>query len=294
MIANIALFCGFLLIAVVTVFFLWQTLFPSKDHRAKPNAQATHSEQQSGNKDLGGTSVAPAHTNPAEEAIAEYTRWLAFFTAALVFATIALFISGERNVEVARESAEAAGRSANAAKEAADAARNSITLAKDTMQLDQRAWIVLESIAPVPLIPEVGKTFGVTGVIKNTGKTPARNIVIYSIIEPVDAGRLPNFSYDGVPKLIGGLLSPNIPATLPLNVLPDAKTKQPALFSQEQLDIFKSKKSVIYAHGRIEYEDIFGNIHWMTYCSYLPFPPISSMAFCAEHNDTDDYQPAKK
>ena len=135
---NIALFCGYFLIAVVIGFFLWQTLFASKGHHAKQNAQATHSEQKSANKDSVWTSAAPAHTNPTEEAIAKYTLWVAIFTASLVVATIALFISGERNVQVASRSA--------------DAAKDSVEVASKTLVLSQRPWISVTKIDNLDVI----------------------------------------------------------------------------------------------------------------------------------------------
>lgn len=181
-------------------------------------------------------------------------------------------------------------------RKAANAARDSVETTKSIMRIDQRAWIGLDYIDAVPNNPEVGKTFGAKGAIKNTGKTPARNLVIYSIIEPVDAGKRPNFSYEGIPKIIGGFLPPNGRAFLPVNVLVDLTLPErpPAIFTQKQMDLFQGEKFGIYAHGRIEYEDIFGNPHWITYCSYIPNPLIGGFAFCAEHNETDDYQETKK
>jgi hypothetical protein len=167
-IVNIAVFCGFLLIAAVMGFFLWETLFASKDHPAKPHTQTAYSDQQSGNKDSAGASVTPAHTNPAEEAMAEYTRWLAFFTAALVLATVALFISGERNVDVARQSAEAAKDSAEAALKQAVAAERASTAG--------RAYLFVSYDTPqAPMVSQTDPLWSVpiNFTIKNYGQTPA-------------------------------------------------------------------------------------------------------------------------
>lgn len=48
-------------------------------------------------------------------------------------------------------------------RKAADAAKDAVGVAQSTMQLDQRAWIGIDYIRPVPIIPEVGKTFGAEG-----------------------------------------------------------------------------------------------------------------------------------
>lgn len=288
MAVNIALFGAFLLMVAVFGFFLWQTLFASEKYGVRePQSKPAYAEQQSGHEQPAGSGPAPSATkSTTDEAIADYTKWLAIFTMFLVLATLGLFISGERNVGVARKSAVAA-------EDAARAAQDSVEATKTIMRLDQRAWIGIDSMDAVPAILEVGKSIGMTGVIKNTGKTPARNIVMYSIIEVVYDGKPPNFSYDGIKKAIGGFLPPNGQGILPLNTIPDLKTNQPVILTQEQLDLLKSRKADIYSHGRIEYDDIFGAHHWMTYCSYLQ-ATLGGFAFCAEHNETDDYQEAKK
>jgi len=194
------------------------------------------------------------------------------------------------------ESLKLTGQAVNAATISAKAAKVSVEVTRTIMKVDKRAWIGLDYITPDPLILEVGKTFGYKAGIINTGKTPALNLRIYSIIEPVDEGKRPNFSYVGIHPIIGGFLPPNGKAALPLNVLINVRRpeKPSAIIEQWQLDLFKSKKFNIYSHGRIEYEDIFGDHHWMTYCSYLPYPSISSFAFCPEHNENDDYKEVKK
>jgi hypothetical protein len=80
------------------------------------DAQPARSEYEDGTKKAHKTGpVAPA-PGATDQAIAEYTKWLAIFTAFLVLATIGLFVSGERTVDVARQSANAAKDSADAAK----------------------------------------------------------------------------------------------------------------------------------------------------------------------------------
>lgn len=159
----------------------------------------------------------------------------------------------------------------------------------DQMKLAQRAWIGIETIDAVPAFPEIGKSFGAKGMIRNTGKTPALNLIIYSIIEPVLSGDRPNFSYVGIKSFSGGMLPPDGKGILPFNPLTDVKLKQAALFTKEQLEALNNETFSIYTHGRVEYDDIFGYPHWMTYCSYLSVS-FSGFAFCNEHNDTDDNQ----
>ena len=184
--------------------------------------------------------------------------------------------------------------SAEAAKDAAKAAKDAVDGAQRASQLDQRAWVGVDYIDPVPRLPEIGKPFAVNVRIKNNGKTPARKIVTVGRLDPVLKGNLPNFSYDGLARRQAGNLPPAGGITIPINPLLNAETKQPYLFTQEFLDELIAGKFSLYAHGRIGYEDIFGQPHWVEYCAILPVPLIGAFAFCDDHNDTDDYQPPKR
>src|SRR4051812_47791706 len=88
-------------------------------------------------------------------------------------ATIGLFVSGERNVEVARESAEAAGRSANAAKDAADAARDSVKLAERNAERQLRAYVYFDGGFLKKSIEGGTTHLIVRQMFKNYGQTPA-------------------------------------------------------------------------------------------------------------------------
>ena len=108
MAVNIAVFGAFVLIVAVFVFvfFHWQTLFASEKYGYREEkAEPTYSQQAARSENASGTSASPSGSKKTDEAIAEYAKWLAIFTMFLVLATIGLFISGERNVDVARRAA---------------------------------------------------------------------------------------------------------------------------------------------------------------------------------------------
>lgn len=171
---NVAIFGTFLIIVAVLGVFLWQTLFASEEH-AQPQAETkpAYSQQGPGNENALRGGAPPRAHNPTEEAIANYTKWLAIFTLFLVLATVALFISGERNVEVA-------GRSAAAAKDAADAAKESVDLARVNSEIQLRAYVVVGELITLAGNLEASAATPITSwkfVIrwKNTGLTPAQD-----------------------------------------------------------------------------------------------------------------------
>jgi hypothetical protein len=163
---NIAAFGAFVLIAGALTVFLWDALFaPEKYSDAKRYDKPAYSDQQSGDKHPSGAGFAPSRPNPTEETIASYTKWLVIFTGALALATILLFVSGERGVDVARGTAEAA-------KETADVANR-------TLAATQRAWMHGEFTSYGDLVfGDAGMKLAIRYKLYNSGNTPATNVKV--------------------------------------------------------------------------------------------------------------------
>jgi hypothetical protein len=164
---SIGIFGAFLLVAGFFAVVLWGSLFGTeKIENQSRETQRTQAEQQHPGEQFAGSGAITRGSNPTENAIAEYTKWLAIFTALLVLATIALFVSGERNVEVARQSA--------------NAAKNSAEIAKETLISTNRPWIsiVAPTIESQLTWEEKGArvTIGIT--VNNVGKNPAFDITV--------------------------------------------------------------------------------------------------------------------
>jgi hypothetical protein len=113
-VTSVAVFGTFLCVVVILGFILWRALFNPDDGDSRRSAEAP-------------VAAAQNKSNSTDEAIAEYTKWLVVFTGLLVIATVFLYVSGERNVEVARESAKAA--------------KKAVEVAESALILGQRAFI---------------------------------------------------------------------------------------------------------------------------------------------------------
>jgi hypothetical protein len=156
-------------------------------------------------------------------------------------------------------------------------AEKTFTATIDQFHLDQRAWVAVSDIRATNLA--IGQPFVVTVVFKNTGKTPAEQMKVASVIDPVAEGQKPDFAD---PKAISrGLLPPNAEA----NVRLDATSKSASGITEAGFDQVNAGKLVIYAHGRVTYDDVFGCHHWATFCYFLHNG--SSFGVYQEHNDTD-------
>ena len=167
---NVAVFGAFLLMTLVFGFFLWQTLFATEENgESETQSKPAYSEHQVRNESVLGGRSAPSRSNSTEEAVAEYTKWLAIFTLFLVIATVGLFVSGERNIKVA-------DRSAKAAKQSADAAKNALIAG-------QRARIRIDEVelghSMGLAIGKDGATVSIALVVTNIGNSPAIKLTFH-------------------------------------------------------------------------------------------------------------------
>jgi hypothetical protein len=176
----------------------------------------------------------------------------------------------------------------------ADTAQDSAQAIQKETRLDQRAWIRLlfgEVTQAENLPPSVNMA------ITNTGKTPAKKVNCYAIVEKLPRGTVPNFtSYKDRPAnhFMAEVMVPNVPAASygfqSLRFKPNTMEKEPVKMSAFDIAELSQKTAYGVVHGILTYRDIFDVDHWITFCSYLdtrmtmekgPYP-------CDGHNDIDN------
>jgi hypothetical protein len=174
-------------------------------------------------------------------------------------------------------------KSTEAATKAANAAEASVRQVRTTARHDERAWIALVDIQG---IPEVGTMFSVNLVSQNSGKTFAKNLTMRAVIEIAKKGEEPDFSLDdsdAARKDSGvSLLAPNADYVMDVEL---RKQTPPHEITQSDLDGIRSGNLVVFVHGRMTYDDIFGCSHWTSFCARLK--PDLKYASYGRHNDTD-------
>jgi type II secretory pathway pseudopilin PulG len=167
-------------------------------------------------------------------------------------------------------------------EKAANAAKSAAQTATQTLILDQRAWVGVETMKGVPDVPEVGKSFDVDILFRNTGRTPARNVLMYNIVKPSKAPPDVNAACaSATPERVNqSLIAPNATLTQvlhPTDGKPLAAGWERALASQGSFWVF----------GCVTYDDTFGRAHWLTYCGVLN-QKIRGFDRCKKYNDTGD------
>lgn len=249
------MFGAYLLVAGFIGFVLWQSLFSPKEIWQNSNASTEKSDQQNHDKRANGIDASPSDKNSTDEIIANYTKWLAIFTALLVAATISLFVSGERNVDVARQSAQAA-------KDAAVAARRSAEISERALIVTQRAYV---RVINYPWVwrsdtDRAGKYFyDITPTVENFGNTPTVNakINVNSALRDLPLPEGFDFSYQGDAgdTLVG-----------PKQTIGASR----AVILDDDLLAIQEGKKFLYIWGTITYRDVFENT------------PVRTTEFCTE------------
>ncbi len=161
--------------------------------------------------------------------------------------------------------------------ESVSAVRQSTISADHSMRVDQRAWIGLLDIKIVQFL-SAGQDFVVRVSIKNTGKTPATDVIFHARLQAISKGAVPNYSYGDTGG--SGMMLPQSIGTHEIGMgHPVPADTSRALARGER---------TMFLHGRIEYKDIFGDEHWTNWCYYLEGYGLETFTAYKEHNDTDD------
>lgn len=145
-----------------------------------------------------------------------------------------------------------------------DAADAAVAVTRDTAEWQLRSYLCLEQISVSRF--ETGQTIEVETIIKNTGQTPARNVVGYTAIMcdrfPLDK-EFPEIVRGTVPAFQtevghGGIVRGVIPTKTPV--------------SAETIQSIINGNVAVYVWGEVPYKDIFGKEWFTRYRKYMTRP----------------------
>jgi len=152
----------------------------------------------------------------------------------------------------------------------------------DSARVDQRAWMDLIIFAPQFF--QADRPFSTNAQVKNLGKTPARSIMAGWDFTGIPRGRLPSFD-DGTLHLVNfGMLPPQGPGILPVEITPGHPDD---ILGEPRFNAIRSGDLTVFYWGRINYDDMFGYHHWLQFC-YIYNVPHTHFDLCGMHNAIDD------
>lgn len=280
-VTNTAIFGTYLIVIGFLGFVLWQSLFSSKKiDQGESDENAANTEQQYISKQASRGRTSPSSSETVNDAIVTYTKWLAIFTALLVLATVALFASGERNVDIAEK--------------AANAAKKSAEIAKQALFATQRAVIGTDGFGAGVMYRNDGIVNGYVIEIKweNSGSTAALNVsagITYELINSLDVDSV---TFDDLPIR----QRDNITLAQRRNF-----TSARSITIEEIMRVYR-KEARLFVLGRTEYDDVFKQPHHTQICAELQMfsdpsvpvvgdpekrPRILRFAVWHEHNSSD-------
>ena len=155
--------------------------------------------------------------------------------------------------------------------------------ASNEAHVSERAWIAA-GVQSMPnntgKVIDVGKLFDLRLTAANTGKTPAINV--RTAAWKIAVKREKDGKYKEPPFVYG-----NKDFTGKGIIMPGQSTysDEQSIMSEEDANKINSGSFRLYAHGRVEYDDIFGIHHWVTFCAFLL--PSGAWANCPYQNDVD-------
>lgn len=154
------------------------------------------------------------------------------------------------------------------------------------IRLDQRAWVAVTSITSNS--PQIGQQFGAKIVVKNTGKTFARNLRVSCFSRLAPKEKTMNFSQ--IVEQEEALAKNRSVGVLAPDAVYGSGVSGEGTITQESFDRFRAGE-ILYIFGRVSYEDVFHRPHWTTYCSYITHGEPGSAVF-EQYNDIDDDTPS--
>lgn len=146
------------------------------------------------------------------------------------------------------------------------------------LKTDERPWI---RIWPDQQGPPIEGSFKLPIHVLNSGKTPARSMVIKFSRECVKMTDAPQLNKPPFMEIGTGLEFPNVPG--------DHQVSYD--FNTSELEDFKTGKAALVFYGIATYSDFFGVQHWTKFCiASVGAPNVRLYApkNCAEYNDIDN------
>jgi hypothetical protein len=157
------------------------------------------------------------------------------------------------------------------------------------LEIDQRPWIAVNFGWPAKI--ENPQDIKGSIVVKTTGRTPAKRFASELRMEIVPRDRSPELILSDRLRStsFSGILAPNEPDEITVAVTSGKEFVTP---TAEDVQALRDGKTYLAIYGRSEFTDMFGNNHWINFCSWQWYSEKKALEFgagsCVSYNDTDN------
>lgn len=174
-----------------------------------------------------------------------------------------------------------------AARKSSDrASRKSLQATIDNFHQEQRAWI---SIKITNQLFADRQPLAISTEFDNTGKTPAVKVKTCQVAEIVENSR-PNIDISCPPRANSAgflVIFPGGNSARLSNATGDGGkglVSKDGFLDQPLMDELRHHTKIVYLYGRIDYSDVFGRPHWVTFCSAMLILPPAPGGLPETHN----------
>jgi hypothetical protein len=171
--------------------------------------------------------------------------------------------------------------------------------ARNQLEMEHRSWLVFDpNYSDAMQLGADNTDVSVPFRLVNIGKTPARTIDGFVIVEELKKGEHPTFIYhsDRATPIRSGMLYPGseYAQTTAINEFTDDH-KSVAVSDMKRKE-FKEGTVIFNAWGRLAYFDVFQQPHWVQFCHAIAQSPSAKTKECVNYNlvDTPSTYPSFK
>lgn len=197
----------------------------------------------------------------------------------LAIATIELWLVTKEATRIAAISATASEKSAEASQQGVEINKRVMESNIQSFHTEQRAWL---DILPAGTVFDANQPFKTQVVIKNAGKTPAKNVSYGWRLDGATKEDISKLNFDQpIADIKTGILPPEgqmIQAMDPF---------KGQVLGQQRYDAIGDRSLTAFFYGRVRYDDVFGCHHWIKFC-YVFNPDRKIFDLCSVHNSMDE------
>lgn len=215
-------------------------------------------------------------------------RWGFRLQIGLLIATVLAFIAAFAYARIAYKQWRAMG---SALRES----QRQTAVSINSSRLEQRAWI--QTTIRLPDAMRSGTPFSIPVKIENTGKTPAKNVFGYVVVNFFPATEAPRLEVPENWQLFKyGMLAAGRGDETKYDLLSTKPVKDAShiahIPTRDDVMAFAGRKTRLVTYGKLCYDDAFGVHHWLTFCQYTPIGEREDqpLIHCVNYNAADSYE----